>query len=193
MAAKVSFDVNAKRIIINNGVTQLDTQIDLYSDSKEDWKSDTELNKFTFPFRVVGGDPLGGGVNAGAYFFLRNDLGWRIRPQEADHELTIDGNLFAEDSALPIFVPTLGDFTVTIRLNTSNLSLKPDSEWSATEKTDIINDVLTLKKIRSNRRKIQNNQMIIYDNDGITPLITFNLKDSSGNPSETNIMEIEPV
>lgn len=193
MAAKVSFDVNAKRIIINNGVTQLDTQIDLYSDSKEDWKSDTELNKFTFPFRVVGGDPLGGGVNAGAYFFLRNDLGWRIRPQEADHELTIDGNLFAEDSALPIFVPTLGDFTVTIRLNTSNLSLKPDSEWSATEKTDIINDVLTLKKIRSNRRKIQNNQMIIYDNDGITPLITFNLKDSSGTPSETNIMEIEPV
>jgi hypothetical protein len=123
MAQKVTVDLASKIIAVKPAVTSLDAEIDLYSDLKEDWllNANGEFG-FEFPFRTIGGDPLGGGLEAGAYFFLRNDLGWRIRPQEANHELTITGNLFAEDTAQPIFVPTTGNWTVSIRLQTSSLT-----------------------------------------------------------------------
>jgi len=48
-------------------------------------------------------------------------------------------------------------------------------------------------KVEKGRWKIVNNQMIIYDEDGTTPLYTFNLKDSDGQPTEENVMERAPV
>jgi len=122
MAQKVTVDLTNKLIIAKAGVTGLDATIDLYSDLKEDWQTNAggEL-AFEFPFGTTGGDPLPGGQNVGAYFFLRNDLGWRIRPDEADHELTISGNLYPTDSGLPMLVPTIGDYTVMIQIERSNL------------------------------------------------------------------------
>lgn len=127
MGAHANFDPVNKLITLTtapvNGVVTLDVLIDLYSDAKEDWLADPVLlRKFNIPFRVIGGDPLGGNITAGAYFFLRNDLGWRIRPYESDQELTITGNLYPQDTALPIFVPTIGNFTASVRLSTSSLT-----------------------------------------------------------------------
>lgn len=128
MAGKVTFDASNRLIIVQSGITELDVKADLYSDAKEDWKTDAVLNRLRFPFRTVGGDPLGGGITAGAYFFLQNDNGWRLRPQEADHELTLVGNLYPEDSAQAVVVPTLGAFTVLVRLETSSLTQATDAE-----------------------------------------------------------------
>jgi hypothetical protein len=122
MAAKLTVDLDNRHLIINSGVTELDVQVDLYSDLKEDWRLDAQKMKLEFPLRTIGGDPIGGALKAGAFFFLRNDLGWRIQPQEADHELTIVGNLYGEDPDLPLFDPTEGPYTVTIRLQTSSLT-----------------------------------------------------------------------
>ena len=58
----------------------LDVQVDLYSDAKEDWLTNLSLNKFKFPFTAIGGNDLGGGVYAGAYYFLDNTSGWSIQP-----------------------------------------------------------------------------------------------------------------
>ena len=79
MAAKVTVDLDNRRIVVKTGVTSLDVQADLYSDLKEDWLANA-LGEFAFefPFRTLGGDPLGGGLLAGAYFFQRNDLGWQV-------------------------------------------------------------------------------------------------------------------
>lgn len=128
MAEKVTFDPVNRLIIVDSGITELDVKVDLYSDAKEDWKSDATLNKLRFPFRTIGGDPLGGGRFAGAYFFLQNDNGWRLRPYEGDHELTLVGNFYPEDSAQGIIVPTVGDFTVLVRLETSSLTQATDAE-----------------------------------------------------------------
>ena len=133
MGAHANFDPIAKLITLTTapvgGEVNMDTLIDLYSDAKEDWLADPVLRrKFVIPFRVIGGDDLGGGLDAGAYFFLRNDLGWRIRPYEADHSLTITGNLYAQDVNLPITVPTLGGFTVSFRLTTSSLTQRVASK-----------------------------------------------------------------
>lgn len=71
---------------------------------------------------VVGGDTVdqATGESLDRQLFWRNDLGWRIRPAEANGEVTIVGDLNARDSTLPIFVPTIGGFTVLVRQRVSS-------------------------------------------------------------------------
>lgn len=128
MGAKVTFNATTKEIVVTatpdgNGKITLDAQVDLYSDAKEDWLSDSALNKHRFPFRdTFGGQDLGGGLQAGAYYFLDNTSGWRIAPHEGDHELIINGNLYGVDPDTPVVNPTTGGHTVLLRLNTSQLT-----------------------------------------------------------------------
>jgi len=144
MAVKVTVDLSNKLIIINSGITGLDAEVDLYSDLKADWiaNANGELG-FEFPFRTAGGDPLPGGLEAGAFFFMRNDLGWRIRPYEGDHELIITGNLYPEDKDLPMCVPTLGGYTVLVPWERSSLTQEKSdiAEWTEEEKALIFNHV----------------------------------------------------
>lgn len=49
------------------------------------------------------------------------------------------------------------------------------------------------KKVHSNRQIITANQLIIYDDDDVTPLLTFNLQDSGGAPTENNPVKKIPV
>lgn len=58
--------------------------------------------------------------------------------------------------------------------------------------TDIstVNSIVTIsRKIASNRWKIVSNQLIIYDDDEVTPLYTFDLKDSAGDPAMEDVYE----
>jgi len=66
--------------------------------------------KFFVPWRTSGGDPLTPGVEAGAYFFIQNQLGsdWRIISSDEDQTINYAGNLVAEDSLLSLIVPTPG-------------------------------------------------------------------------------------
>jgi len=59
--------------------------------------------------------------------------------------------------------------------------------------SDTYERVELIRKIQTNRWKIENNQLIIFDDDGVTPLRVFNLKDKYGNPSEVNVYEREPA
>lgn len=43
------------------------------------------------------------------------------------------------------------------------------------------------KKILMNNWEIKDNQLIIYDDDGETPLVVFNLYDKLGQPAEMNV------
>ena len=58
---------------------------------------------------------------------------------------------------------------------------------------DVYAEVVLIRKILTNRWKIVNNQLIIYDDDGETELIVFDLKDKDGYPTETNVFERVPV
>jgi hypothetical protein len=64
--------------------------------------------------------------------------------------------------------------------------------------TDIATDIANLGsgnslKVLINKRVITGTQMIIYDDDGTTPLYTFNLLDASGNPTSRNVKQLVPV
>lgn len=54
-------------------------------------------------------------------------------------------------------------------------------------------DLLVLKQVETGRWKIVANQMIFYDNDGVTPILIFNLKDEAGLPTMNDVFERVPV
>jgi len=104
-----------------------------------------------------------------------------------------------------------------IKAKTDNLPADPASETNATtNKTEIIaavdenevkidalqasltaaaTDITLIRKVETGRWRIDDvtNTMIFYDNDNVTPLLTFALKDVSGLPSAVNIFERDPV
>jgi hypothetical protein len=112
MAVIGSIDGPNQLITLASGVTEVEV-IDIYSEWKN-WVQSGTNSKFPPAFRTVGGDPLTSIINAGAYFFLRNDLGWRLKPPEEDITIYLVGNLAVQDTLLPAFVPTDGAFTAAI-------------------------------------------------------------------------------
>lgn len=120
MADVVTFDPANLRIveIDAGGDNELDI-IEVYSEWKDWLLADFQRMGFPPAFRVVGGDPISGTQSLGSTFFLIN--GWRIRPAESDHRLVLNGNLFTDPAGDSVVVPTLGAFTVTVEMATSNL------------------------------------------------------------------------
>jgi hypothetical protein len=116
---KVTFDGPNKLILINDGETEIDFRTDIYSNWKEWLLIDEQVNsEFLQALSVVGGDPLPGARILGSTFFLEN--GWRIKSWQGDHILTITGNVFTREGADPV-LPSDGDVSVTVNLNTSTL------------------------------------------------------------------------
>jgi len=83
----------------------------------------------------------------------------------------------------------LGGFTDEIddvKAKTDNLPSDPASESNvdAVEtKVDAVDvDVTLIKKIQTNKWKIVGNQLIIYNDDGVTPLKVFNLSGEQTTP-----------
>lgn len=64
-----------------------------------------------------------------------------------------------------------------------------------TDLTGLMADVELVRKVETGRWKIDEvlNQMVFYDDDGVTPLLTFDLKNISGLPDHVNIFERDPV
>jgi hypothetical protein len=116
-----SFDGPNKLIILTSGTTSFEVK-DLYSRWK-DWVQLSDNSKYVYAFTSVAGDPIGSGQSIAPYIFLNTTDGWRIRPQEADHELRVTGNLYSIDPNLPLFVPTTGDFTVLAIIERSSAAI----------------------------------------------------------------------
>ena len=132
MAEVVTFDGASKLIVIDYGVTEVDVEADIYSAWKR-WMLLGDNAKWPIAMRNVGGDPISDSKALGATFFMLN--GWRIRPHEADHWLTVNGNLFTDPAGSSPFVPVLGDYTVTVSMAVSNLT---DAEVLAIDGADVI-------------------------------------------------------
>lgn len=134
MAQKLTYDTNKKLFILNNGVTALNVVTDLYSDAKEDWLTDPLLNKFRFPILAIGGQAIGGGQVISPYIMLR--FGWKVRPHEADHTLTVTGNLITDDESTP-YADVLGDYQVVIKSIVTSNSLTSAASTVNISQTDI--------------------------------------------------------
>lgn len=120
MADVVTFDPLTLRIIEIDaaGDNTLDV-VEVYSEWK-DWVKVGDNAKHPKAFRAVGGDPITDTESLGITYFLVN--GWRIRPAESDHKLTLVGNIFTDPSGFSVFVVTLGAFTVNTETRVSDLN-----------------------------------------------------------------------
>jgi len=113
----MAIDINGETLIITldpvvNGVLDVDVGKNLYTA----WKTWVKQGNMRYPaaFRTTGGDELTSIIDAGAYYFLRNDYGWRIRAYENDGTYYTVGNLAVQDTRLPAFIPTIGGYTAAI-------------------------------------------------------------------------------
>lgn len=105
-----TFIGDQRLIVLDPGVINVDVQ-DLYSRWK-DWVLVGQGAQWIRAMESVGGNPIGFGNTIAPYIVMLN--GWKIRPFEGNHILTISGNIITDDESNP-FVDTLGNFNVTIK------------------------------------------------------------------------------
>jgi len=107
-----SFDATAKLIILSTGTVSIDLA-DLWTA----WKDWVRLGNAgcARALDYVGGEPIdeATGKMVPLYLFLLN--GWKIRPYEGDHTLSVVGGTLIGSGGGDPFVSTLGDYTVRIR------------------------------------------------------------------------------
>ena len=101
----IILDGSAKRIILDSASV---SAAQIWS-AWVDWHEANQ--QWPLAFQLVGGNALGGGLFIPPYFFLLN--GWRVRPMESSHNLTITGNLFVDGGGVPV-VSTLGTYQVNV-------------------------------------------------------------------------------
>lgn len=108
----LTFDGANKLIILGAGTTVLSVK-DMWSDWVR-WLPVNDNSKYLPAFRSLGGDliSLSNGSYIPTYIFMIN--GWKIRPQEADHNLDVTEGVLIVEGSGPPFIPTLGDFTVQV-------------------------------------------------------------------------------
>lgn len=116
--AKVTFDGINKLIIVDSWITELDAEIDIYSDWKE-WVILSDNTKYLPALSALWGEDIGWGRFNGKTFFILN--WWKLRPQEASHELIISWNIFWE-AWVKFIIPVLWAFTVSVQFANSNLA-----------------------------------------------------------------------
>ena len=164
-----SFDGANKVITLDaptSGILEVDVQTDLYSEWKV-WVQQSDNSKFLPAFsNSVGGDPLGGGLNAGAYFFLNNDLGWRIISTDEDQEVRYFGNLVPNDVSLPIVNATPGRTVL-------HLGLQPITQGIV----EVLQDLNVIRQIVGGRAVVSMDDLTItiYDEDDVSILRTFSI------------------
>lgn len=120
---KCAFDGEHRRIIVHPTETLLDVKRDIYSAWKE-WVQVRDHAKFLPAVRVIGGDPVGGGLAAGDIYFLMN--GWKV---VIDHEVTLTGTLYNDTPGeSPYIILPGGGVTATV----SNLAYAVSGGGGAT-------------------------------------------------------------
>lgn len=134
----ITFDGPTRLITLESGQTLVEVA-EIYSR----WKDWALLNpQFPEAFRQVGGDPLGGGVFSGINTFIRNDLGWRIKPPEEDIIINLVGNLYPENPDDPWRSPTAGSYDTAINTNNSSNALSVSTGGSSLTSTQIVDAMM---------------------------------------------------
>ena len=108
----MTFDGPNKRILLTLGTTSVSIR-DVWS-RWVDWYLTGDNSKYLPTFAQVGGNDIDAiaGPKIPIYAFLLN--GWRIKPQEANHTLTVGDGVLLVDGGGDPFVNTIGAFVVRV-------------------------------------------------------------------------------
>lgn len=108
------FDGELKRVYIDplavSGQVVEFTPAELWTEYV-DWVAAGNNSKYLPAFEIVM-VPIGTNQYVGPYLFIRNDLGWRGVPPEADPiTIIINGSFYGKDSTLPVMENRIGQET----------------------------------------------------------------------------------
>lgn len=168
------FDFDFTNLIIEPKVSgTYEAKNDIYSDWKElliELSTDPLVSGAPPAFDTVGGDPISLTQEISPYYFLRNDLGWRLKAPEEDGEVIINGNIFPRDSTKTFLLPTIGAFTQLMRLVVSPQSI---TENLASMQADL----KLIKQLTGGNATVSLDDLTvtIFDEDGVTPLATYSI------------------
>lgn len=178
-----------------------------------DWFLTGDNSKYEMAMQQIGGNDIDitAGTSIPIYIYLLN--GWKIKPREANHTLAVSNGILLTDDSSDPFKNTTGAFMVRVNYQQPVQALTVATGGggagpTAEEISDAVWDEILadhsvlgsasalvgrLIKQAQNRWKIDNNQLTIYDDDATTPLYVFDLKDASGNPTESSPFERVPA
>ena len=179
---------------VNTPVTATYASVDMQDVYNEamDWVDSEEGMAYSIPVSAIGKANLGTGIYTDKIFIL-ND-GWKIKSWSGIYALIILGTTITDDATNRTVSPDLGrvDFefvtssyaTVVV---TSGLSQTDKEEiatyvWNNTVAATLADRVNLIRKIEEGRWRIIANQLVIYDDDNVTPLKIFNLSGESTTP-----------
>lgn len=79
-----------------------------------DWLLTSDNSKYPLAFSQLGGNAINeeAGTYVPLYFFLLN--GWKVKPREANHTLSVTGGVLLVDGGGDPFVNTLGQYVVRV-------------------------------------------------------------------------------
>lgn len=108
----ITFDGPTKRIILSSGTVSLSVR-DLWS-RWLDWWLTGDNSKYLRALEVVGGNDIdtAAGTKIPVYAYLQN--GWRVKPQEANHTLSVGDGVLLVDGGGDPFVNTTGSYVVRV-------------------------------------------------------------------------------
>ncbi len=108
----ITFDGATKTMTLSTGTTSLNV-LDLWS-RWVDWFLTGDNSKYAVAFQQVGGNDIdaSAGTSIPIYAFLMN--GWKLKPQEANHTLSVSGGVLLVDGGGDPFNNTTGAYTVRI-------------------------------------------------------------------------------
>jgi len=149
---KITVDYITRLIYVNDGVTEFDIKIDLYSDLKELWSldpTDYRYNRFRPPVRVIGGDATSAGQFAGDIYFMQN--GWRIVYDPTKTSVT--GVLFSDDydtpwlysgDMSPVYPAQVSSLVTAVQPTLEGLEIPTPTETAEAVRTELNVEMLHL-------------------------------------------------
>jgi hypothetical protein len=146
----ISFDGPTKTMTLSTGTTSLNV-LDLWS-RWVDWFLTSDNSKYLPAFQQVGGDDIDtvAGTSIPIYAFLMN--GWKLKPQEANHTLSVSGGILLVNGGGDPFVNTSGAYTVRINYQQPVQAITVSTSGSTggltpEENTQLMNTLTTAKFI----------------------------------------------
>jgi len=139
---KVAFDGPNKRIIIHEGVTDIDVKQDIYSNWKE-WMQVRDNAKYLPAIRTTGGDPVPGNQFTGDTYFLIND--WQIVVNQL---VKVTGILYHDNPELEPFIVNSGGGVISTVSNLAQSVTTSDGALTAEQAAQLalIEEVLRAAK-----------------------------------------------
>lgn len=140
MAAQFDGDALVMTLDVPTGGILNQATEQAYDDAKQ-WHLNANNRKYPFPFTTSGGEDITAVEQAGQYYFLRNDLGWRIISTDESQNVFWDGNLIPFDLTLPIIIETPGRTVLHLGLQPLTTVIATGSGVTQQDKDDIENQI----------------------------------------------------